>query len=44
MAQQLLPLPPDVLTRTLELFREVTAELPLPQTPYTTEIVSAAAA
>lgn len=44
MAQQLLPLPPDVLTRTLELFREVTAELTLPQTPYTTEIVSAATA
>ncbi len=44
MAQQLLLLPPDVLTRTLELFREVTAELPLPQTPYTTEIVGAAAA
>ena len=42
VAQQLLLLPPDVLKRTLELLREVTAELQLSGAPPTTEGLMAA--
>ncbi len=44
IAQQLLLLPPDLLTRILELLRAITDELPLRETQCTTELVSAAAA
>ena len=40
VAQELLRLPPDLVTRTIELFRAITDELPLPEAPAITEIVS----
>ncbi len=43
VAQQLRLLPPDLLTRTIELLRTITDELPPPATQRTTEIVGAAA-
>ncbi len=43
IGQQLLLLPPDLLTQTLELLSAITDELSLPETHCATEIVSAAA-
>ena len=41
VAQELLLLPPDLLTRMIELLRAIRDELPLPGTQRTTEIVGA---